>query len=139
MKIIHIPFILFISLVSMVTVTFAAGIVETQRGLKYEELISGEGKKAVPGKIATIHFTMWENASGVKGAQLYDSYRENAPLSFKIGTKKVADGLNLGVNGMKEGGRRRLYVPSHLNPKLASGPFPANANLIFEVELLKID
>jgi FKBP-type peptidyl-prolyl cis-trans isomerase len=39
---------------------------------------------------------------------------------------------------MKVGGKRRLHVPSELNPKIASGPFPANANLIFEVELLDV-
>ena len=102
-------------------------------------LFLGDGKRAVPGKVATIHFVIWENDGGLKGTQLYDSYSENLPLSFKLGTKKVANGFNIGINGMNVGGKRRLYVPPELNPKIESGPFPANANLIFEVELLKID
>jgi FKBP-type peptidyl-prolyl cis-trans isomerase len=139
MKKINIQSIIFVILIAIPAFAFAGNIVETPSGLKYEDLTLGDGKRAVPGKVATIHFTMWENDGGLKGTQLYDSYSENVPLSFKLGTKKVADGLNLGVNGMKVGGKRILYVPPELNPKKASGPFPANADLIFEVELLKID
>ena len=81
---------------------------------------------------------MLANKNGSKGSQFFNSYDENTPVSFKIGTKKINDGLNLGVNGTEEGGKRRLYVPSELNPKTASGKIPANANLIYDVELLEI-
>ena len=117
---------------------FAQGIVETKSGLAYEDLVIGQGKKATPGKIASIHLKVWTNENGSKGSELFSSYDENTPLSFKIGTKKITDGLNLGVNGMEEGGKRRLYVPPKLNPKTSSGKFPGNANLIYEVELLEL-
>ena len=117
---------------------FAQGIVETKSGLAYEDLVIGQGKKATPGKIASVHIKVWTNENGSKGSELFDSHDENTPLSFKVGTKKIADGLNLGVNGMDEGGIRRLYVPPELNPKTASGEFPGNANLIYEVELLEV-
>jgi FKBP-type peptidyl-prolyl cis-trans isomerase len=120
-------------------VSFAEHTIKTERGVEYEDLIVGDGMRAVPGKIATIHFVMWSDNNGVKGEQIYDSYKDSEnPLSFKVGTKKIADGLNIGVTGMKVGGKRRLHVPSELNPKVDSGPFPANANLIFEVELLNL-
>ena len=117
---------------------FAQGIVETKSGLAYEDLVIGQGKKATPGKIASVHIKVWTNENGSKGSELFDSHDENTPLSFKVGTKKIADGLNLGVNGMDEGGIRRLYVPPELNPKTPSGKFPGNANLIYEVELLEV-
>ena len=117
---------------------FAQGIVETKSGLAYEDLVIGQGKKATPGKIASVHIKVWTNENGSKGSELFDSHDENTPLSFKVGTKKIADGLNLGVNGMDEGGIRRLYVPPELNPKTPSGEFPGNANLIYEVELLEV-
>ena len=60
------------------------------------------------------------------------------PISFKLGTKSFADSLNIGVNGMRVGGKRRLYVPPDLNPKTTTGQFPGNASLIFEVELLEV-
>ena len=139
MKRINIPSILFILIIVLLTAGLSEGMVETKSGLKYEDLVLGNGKRAVPGKVATIHLAIWINENGLKGNLLYDSYRENAPLSFKLGTKKVADGLNLGVNGMEVGGKRRLYVPPELNPKIESGSFPENASLIFEVELLEIN
>ena len=117
----------------------ANGIVETKSGLKYEDLTVGDGIRAVPNKIATIHLVMWSDTDGIKGEQLFDSSKDGShPISFKIGTKKFADGLNIGVTGMRSGGKRRLYVPAQLNPKTTSGKFPGNVNLIFEVELLEV-
>ena len=140
MKKIFSLFSVFVLVLANSTASFAGRIVKTDSGVEYEDLIVGHGTRAVPGKIATIHLIMWSDDNGVKGDQIYDSYKDSEnPLSFKVGTKKMADGLNIGVTGMKVGGKRRLHVPSNLNPKVTSGPFPANANLIFEVELLKID
>ena len=133
-----IAYIMVISAIALSGVVFAGELVQTKSGLVYEDLIVGQGKKAVPGKIATIQLKMWTNENGKKGNLLFSSYDENSPISFKVGTKKVADGLNLGVNGMEVGGQRRLYVPPELNPQTASDQFPANANLIFEVELLEV-
>ena len=49
-------------------------------------------------------------------------------------------GWNLGVTGMKVGGKRRLMVPSELGygNKGVSNIVPPNTDLIFDVELLKI-
>jgi len=105
----------------------------------YKDLVVGEGKKAVPQKVATIQLIMWENQNGKKGSQLFTTYDKDAsPIKFKIGTKKMSDGLNLGILGMRVGGKRILYVPSALNPKKASDEFPGNVDLIYEVELLGI-
>jgi FKBP-type peptidyl-prolyl cis-trans isomerase FkpA len=138
MKKSFIPHILIVFAIILTGTVFAQGIVENKSGLAYEDLVIGQGKKATPGKIASIHLKVWTNENGSKRSQLYDSHEENIPLSFKIGTKKITDGLNLGVNGMKEGGKRRLFVPPELNPDTASGKFPGNANLIYEVELLEV-
>jgi len=120
-------------------VAYAGDIIETKSGLKYEELVIGNGNKATPQKIATINITIWKNTNGFKGEQLYTTTRDEASaISFKLGTKRVADGLNQGVIGMREGGKRKLIVPANLNPKMTSGKFPGNADLIYEVELLKV-
>ena len=99
----------------------------------------GDGKPAVPGKTAKIHLKAWMDENAKKGVMLFDTYAENFPLSFKIGTKRIIDGLNLGINGMRVGGKRRLFIPPELSPKMASGEFPANTALIFEVELLDLE
>ena len=139
MKKIYVLLSVFFLVSAISTALFAGRVVKKASGLKYEDLVVGKGMRAVPGKIATIRLIMWSDNNGVKGGQLYDSYTDSEnPLSFKIGTKKISDGLNIGVTGMRVGGKRILYVPSALNPKVASGPFPANENLIFEVELLNV-
>ena len=131
------PILLILSLITP-NFLWANGLVESQRGLRYKLLERSEGMKAAPGKIATIHFTMWQDVNGEKGEKLFDSREEGRPLSFKVDPKEKPEGLNIGVNGMQVGEIRRLYVPAPLNPQKSSGRFPGNADLIFEVELLEI-
>jgi FKBP-type peptidyl-prolyl cis-trans isomerase len=134
-----IPFMVPVLLVVLSTIGTADGLIEAQRNLKYEDITVGVGKPAVPGKTAKIHLKAWMDDNKKKGALLFDSYAENFPLSFKIGTKRIVDGLNLGIDGMRVGGKRRLFLPPELSPKRASGEFPANTALIFEVELLELE
>lgn len=54
------------------------------------------------------------------GAKFDSSYDRGRPLSFKIGVREVIQGWDLGILGtpdgsippMKEGGKRRLVIPS---------------------------
>jgi FKBP-type peptidyl-prolyl cis-trans isomerase len=53
----------------------------------------------------------------------------------------VIKGLDMGVEGMKEGGKRKLTIPSSLaygSQDVGNGLIPANSTLIFEVELVKV-
>lgn len=134
-----IPFIAAVLVVALSTIGMADALIEAQRNLKYEDISVGDGKPAVPGKTAKIHLKAWMAENAKKGAMLFDSYEDNFPMSFKIGTKRIVDGLNLGIDGMRVGGKRRLFIPPELSPKMASGEFPANTALIFEVELLEIE
>lgn len=128
-----------ILLLAFSTVLFTEGANGTKSGLKYEDLMLGDGVEAIPGMIVTIQLIMWLDVKGVKGDLLFDSHMGgNKPISFKVGTKKIPIGINIGVTGMKVGGKRIIYVPSDLNPKKASGYFPGNANLIFEIELIDV-
>lgn len=41
--------------------------------------------------------------------------------------------------GMRVGGKRKLFVPAHLGyGERQVGRIPANANLVFEIELLEV-
>ena len=62
------------------------------------------------------------------------------PFKFKLGAGEVIRGWDLGVAGMKLGGRRNLLIPSHLGYGKEGSPpkIPPNADLIFEVEVTKI-
>lgn len=66
-----------------------------------------------------------------------------SPLGFDVGAKPGAGGtllgLDMGVRGMKVGGRRLLKVPPQLAyGKKGYGEIPPNATVDFDVELLSV-
>ena len=62
------------------------------------------------------------------------------PFTFIVGQGKVIRGWDLGVVGMKVGGKRKLVVPPHLGYGEDGSPpkIPGNATLLFEIELLHV-
>jgi FKBP-type peptidyl-prolyl cis-trans isomerase len=98
----------------------------------------GTGTDAAAGKVLTVHYTGWlYNGSQptLKGLQ-FETSAGGTPFSFTLGAGQVISGWDQGLVGMKVGGIRRLIIP----PSLAYGSFrngviPANATLVFDVEL----
>ena len=130
-----------ILLLAFTSVCFAdKGIFETKSGLKYKDLEIGTGTLAEVGKIAVIHLTGWLDDHGQKGEQFICTRDLGKPISFKLGTGYVMKGWNLGVAGMRVGGRRTLMIPSELGygEKGVQTHVPPNADLIFDVELLEV-
>ncbi|MEE9398130.1 MAG: FKBP-type peptidyl-prolyl cis-trans isomerase [Methylococcales bacterium] len=108
----------------------------TASGLKYEELVIGEGATAETGQTVVVHYTGWlEN-----GTKFDSSKDRNTPFDFSLGAGQVIKGWDEGVVGMKIGGTRKLTIPSDLGygAQGAGGVIPSNATLIFEVELLEL-
>ena len=110
--------------------------VTTPSGLKYVDQVVGTGDVAVAGKTASVHYTGWlEN-----GKKFDSSVDRGQPFSFPLGSGRVIKGWDEGVQGMKVGGKRKLTIPSDLGygSRGAGGVIPANATLIFDVELLGV-
>ena len=74
------------------------------------------------------------------GQEFDNSYKRGTPFSFTVGEGKVIKGWDQGVVGMKIGGKRILVIPSDLAyGSKGYGPIPSETNLVFIVELLKIN
>ena len=107
----------------------------TMSGLYYIDLEEGKGKKAQAGEMVSIHYT----GKFIDGKIFDSSLKRNKPLKFKLGVGEVINGMDEGVSKMKEGGKARLIIPSHIAyGKMQSGSIPPYSTLIFEVELLKV-
>jgi FKBP-type peptidyl-prolyl cis-trans isomerase len=124
------------------TVTYAtalgvnlAQMTEKVPGLFVQDLAVGAGLTSSNGRNLTMHYTGWL-ANGSK----FDSSRDaNRPFDFTLGAGMVIRGWDIGVEGMRVGGRRRLVIAPALGYGASgSGPIPGGAVLVFDVELLAV-
>jgi FKBP-type peptidyl-prolyl cis-trans isomerase len=101
------------------------------------DLVVGTGAEATEGKKVTVHYTLWLASNNKKIESSHDS---NKPKSFRLGAGSMIKGWDLGIPGMKVGGKRKLVVPPQLAYGGAGSPpsIPGNATLIFEIELLDV-
>lgn len=103
--------------------------------LKIEDIKVGEGKEVTGGDYITIHYL-----GTLENGQKFDSsYDRGEPFKTRIGVGEVIEGWDMGVPGMKVGGKRKLTIPSQLAYGDQSvGSIPSVSTLIFEVELLEV-
>lgn len=109
-----------------------------ENGLKIEEYIAGTGDRntKVGDTIAVQYIGYFEDGrvfdTSLKG--------EKKPFAFKLGAGQVIKGWDIGLQDMKQGAMRRLYVPAALayGARGAGSTIPPNTNLIFDVQLIAI-
>jgi FKBP-type peptidyl-prolyl cis-trans isomerase len=100
---------------------------------RVEDIVVGEGTPAAAGDMLTVNYI-----GALENGQVFDnSYTRGEPFIFRLGAGTVIRGWDLGLVGMRVGGKRRLIIP----PELAYGtqgrpPIPPNATLHFEIELV---
>jgi FKBP-type peptidyl-prolyl cis-trans isomerase FkpA len=115
----------------------------TASGLQYDDTTLGSGATARPGNEVTVHYTGWlhdATAPRERGRKFDSSKDRDAPFRFDLGAGMVIAGWDEGVQGMQVGGTRVLVIPPQLGygARGAGGVIPANATLVFEVELLGV-
>jgi FKBP-type peptidyl-prolyl cis-trans isomerase len=108
-----------------------------KNGLIVDDIIIGKNSEVSPGDTVSINYrgTLQSN-----GKQFDSSYDRGVPYIVDIGVYHTILGWDLGILGMKIGGKRKLTIPSALayGKKGAGSVVPPNSNLIYEIELVAI-
>lgn len=103
--------------------------------LKIETTKEGKGPSASVGDKIVVNYEL----SLIDGDILQTTFGSNSPFEFTLGVGQVIEGWDEGVNGMKVGEERMLYIPSSMGyGDQGSGDIPGKAGLVFKVELLEI-
>ena len=100
-----------------------------------EDILIGEGVEVQNGDTLQVHYI-----GTLEDGTKFDSSRDREePFEFTLGAGQVIMGWDQGLLGMKVGGIRKLTIPPELGyGENGQGSIPANATLIFEVEILSI-
>jgi FKBP-type peptidyl-prolyl cis-trans isomerase len=104
--------------------------------LQITDLTTGTGAAAKASDCVNIKYY---GTLASSGTMFDENFTKPTGLAFKVGAEQVIKGMDTGVVGMKVGGERRLVIPAaQAYGSQASGPIPANSNLVFVVKLLRI-
>jgi FKBP-type peptidyl-prolyl cis-trans isomerase FkpA len=105
--------------------------------LLIEDIIVGEGDEANDFNKVVVNYT-----GSLTDGSVFDSSLNpgREPFTFTLGSGSVIKGWDLGVKGMKVGGKRKLTIPPELGygENGAGSVIPPGSTLIFEVDLLEV-
>lgn len=108
--------------------------IEDESGLVYYIIEEGEGEHPKVGETVSVHYSGYLE----DGTMFDSSVQRGRPFSFQLGMGRVIKGWDTGIQLMRPNAKYRLEIPPELGyGKRAMGPIPANATLIFDVELQK--
>lgn len=104
--------------------------------LKVEDITVGQGPEVKSGDTVSMHYT----GTLMDGTKFDSSVDRGQPFVCQIGVGMLIQGWDLGIPGMKVGGKRKLTIPSNLayGARGAGNVIPPFADLVFEVQLLEI-
>lgn len=97
----------------------------------------GTGDEAKEGSNVVAHYT---GAVAATGIIFQSSHDGGQPIPFSL--DGVIEGWQEGIPGMKAGGKRRLVIPAEMAYGATPPPgsnIPANAALVFDVELMAVE
>ncbi len=104
--------------------------------VKIIEDIPGNGLEVSNHSKVTVHYI----GKLEDNTEFDNSYKRNEYFQFQIGIRKVILGWETGLLGMKEGGKRTIYIPYQLayGENGAGDLIPPKSNLIFEIEVINV-
>lgn len=111
-------------------------IQKLQGGLQIQDLKVGSGAEAKPGKKIQVYYEGRLKSNN----KVFDSTKSGPGFKMTLGRGEVIKGWDLGLSGMKVGGKRRLVCPPQLAYGNRGNPpvIPQNSTLVFDVELKNV-
>ena len=107
-------------------------------GLLIEDIEMGHGSEANKYMKITVDYI-----GKLEDGSIFDSSlkKGRSPFTFTLGVGSVIKGWDLGVKGMKVGGKRKLTIPPELGygDRGAGSIIPPGAKLVFEIDLLSVE
>lgn len=104
-------------------------------GVQVEDLKVGTGTPAKAGKFISVYYV-----GRLKNGKKFDSTTQGDGFKFRLGKGEVIKGWDVGIAGMKIGGKRRITIPPAMAYGAKGSPpvIPGNSTLVFEVELRNV-
>jgi FKBP-type peptidyl-prolyl cis-trans isomerase len=115
---------------------------KTPSGLYYTIQKEGTGEKAKPGQKVSMGYIGKTLEGKVFDRNVDDNFQpKGSPFTFTLGAGQVIKGWDEGIALLKKGSKATLYIPSGMayGERGAGGAIPADAILIFDVEVLGIE
>jgi peptidylprolyl isomerase len=105
--------------------------------LQVYDVAEGDGAKATAGRPLSMQYV---GKSFSNGAEFDASWDRREPFAFTLGAGEVISGWDLGIEGMREGGRRILVIPPELGYGAQGSPpsIAPNETLVFVVDLKSV-
>jgi FKBP-type peptidyl-prolyl cis-trans isomerase FkpA len=102
-------------------------------GVYIKDTKVGEGAEVGPNRVLSVRY-----AGYLANGTLFDhNTAPRALFQLVLGQRRVIEGWEQGIPGMRVGGKRLLVIPPSLGyGTQANGPIPANSVLVFEVEIV---
>ena len=122
----------------------------TPTGLYYQDLVVGEGLRVGVSEGAQFSYQGWLH----DGTEIETGVYPTGPFSpgaiqgvdgewyYLVGSGNTLSGWDLGLDGMRPGGIRKIIIPPHLGfgaSGSADGRVPGNAVVVYVLEVLAVE
>lgn len=131
------PLVRFFAVLLVATPAWAQTEAMPADSVQITDIVVGTGDPVELGTRVKVHYTGWL----MDGTQFDSSRTTDSPFEFSVGAREVIRGWDIGVQGMRVGGKRELVIPADMayGKRGYPGAIPPNSPLKFEIEVLDIN
>lgn len=106
-------------------------------GVMAEDVVVGTGSTVKSGSSVSVYYEGRLKSNNL----VFDKVKSGPPLKFRVGRGEVIKGWDVGLAGMKAGGKRKIVIPPNMGyGKQGSPPvIPSNAALCFDVTVVAVN